>query len=489
MSGVRIGMPGEDDARPLDEVPFRVALIGDFSGRGSRGIVESADRLAGRRVFRVDRDDLDLVLRKLAPAVRLELEPGAAITVQLSGMDDFHPDQLLHRLPAFQALRALRQRLLDPSTFRDTAAALTGERPALKPPAPGEAGILSAILEEAVPATGAEAMAQSGGDLQAFIRQVMRPHLVPNPDPRQGQLVAQTDAALSATMRAVLHHADFQALEALWRAVELLAFRLDTGSDLQLHLVDLSAAELTAALPADGDPSASPLYRLLAGQAREAPWAVLAGAFTFGADSADVERLAQLAAIGHLLGAPWIAAAHPRLVGADSLAVSPDPRDWKPAADPAWEAFRGLALARSVGLVLPRFLLRPPYGRRFETCERFQFEEFDEEPFHEQYLWGPPAFAVALLLARAFSERGWGLAQAIEPELEGLPFVVFGRGAEAEAVPCAEALLTERAASRILDRGIMPLATLKDQDRIRLIRLQSVARPLAPLAARWAGRA
>jgi hypothetical protein len=62
---------------------------------------------------------------------------------------------------------------------------------------------------------------------------------------------------------------------------------------------------------------------------------------------------------------------------------------------------------------------------------------------------------------------------------------VRGKGVDAEAVPCGETLLTERAAGRILDRGIMPLASLKAQDRVRLIRLQSVARPFAPLAGRW----
>ncbi|HXI19842.1 MAG TPA: type VI secretion system contractile sheath large subunit, partial [Gemmatimonadales bacterium] len=351
----------------------------------------------------------------------------------------------------------------------------------------GEA-ILAAILDEAVPVTGDEAMARSGGDLQAFIRQVMRPHLVPNPDPRQGELVAQTDAALSATMRAILHHPAFQGVEGLWRALELLVYRLETTSELQVHLLDISAAELAAALPPDGDPQASPFYRILVRHAEEAPWSVLAGAFTFGTAPGDIERLAQLAAIGQLLGAPWLAGAAPDLVGADSLATSPDPRDWKSASDPTWEAFRGTALARSVGLVLPRFLLRLPYGKQYESCERFAFEEFDGDPFHEQFLWGPPGFGVALLLGQAFAERGWGLAQAFEPEIGGLPYVVLGRGAEAEAVPCAETLLTERAASRILDRGIMPLASLKDQDRVRLIRLQSVARPLAPLAGRWPTR-
>lgn len=470
---------------PLEETPLRIGLLGDWTARGSRNQGEGA--LADRRPLPLDRDTVEALLSRLAPELVLRLDPDTPpLTLRIRSLEDFHPDQLFARLPAFQALRALRQRLLDPTTFRATARVLTGEH--LVPssePAPSGGDLLASIIDQATPVSTADALASSGGDLHSFIRQIIRPHLVPDPDPRQGTLVAQVDAAVSATMRAILHHPEFQALEALWRVADLLAYRLETSSQLRLEIIALSRADLAAALPPGGDPAESPLFRLLARHAQDCPWSLFATAFTFGAQPEEVEQLAQLAAIGQLLKAPWLASAHPRLLGTESLAITPDPRDWKPAPDPWWEAFRGTALARSVGLVLPRFLVRQPYGRGFESCERFAFEEFDGEPFHEQYLWGPPAFAVALLLGQGFADRGWGLAQGFDPELSGLPLVVRGKGVNAEAVACGETLLTERAAGRILDRGIMPLASLKAQDRVRLIRLQSVARPFSPLAGRW----
>jgi len=472
-------------AVPLEETPFRIALVGDWSARGSRGLSDGT--LADRRPLSLDRDTVEELLTRLSPELVLKLDPDTPpLTLRIRSLDDFHPDQLFARLPAFQALRALRQRLLDPATFRAAARALSGAHavPASAGPVP-DGDLLAAIVDQATPPNAADALANSGGDLHAFIRQIIRPHLVPDPDPRQGTLVAQVDAAVGATMRAILHHPEFQALEALWRVADLLAYRVETSSRLRLELYDISRADLVGALPSGGDPAESPLFRMLARHGQDVPWSLLAAAFTFGPAPGEVEQLAQLAAVGQLLKAPWVAAASPRLLGADSLAFTPDPRDWKPAPDPAWEAFRGTAIARSIGLALPRFLVRQPYGRGFETCERFAFEEFDGEPFHEQYLWGPPAFAVALLLAQGFAERGWGLVQGFDPELSGLPLVVRGKGVAAEAVPCGETLLTERAAGRIIDRGIMPLASLKEQDRVRLIRLQSVARPFAPLAGRW----
>jgi len=473
--------------QPLDETPFRIALLGDFSGRESRGITEVGATLAARRTWRVDRDDLDEALEEMAPSVQLRLEPdGPPLRLRFAALEDFHPDRLFERLPVFQALRDLRRRLSDPATFHAAARELSGESPPPAPRRPPSGGsLLADILDQASPPDAAEALAEAGGDLHAFIQRVLRPHLVPNPDPRQGELVAQVDAAASATLRAILHATEFQALEALWRAADLLVRRVETSPDLQVHLIDLSEPELIAALPLGGDPTTSPLYQLLARHSGTAPWALLAGAYRFGAAPADIDRLAQLAAIGHLLGAPWIGAADPRLAGAPDVAALAEPAAWQAAPDPRWEAFRSLSLARSVGLVLPGFLLRLPYGRAFEECEQVRFEEHEKDAGLAAYLWGPPAFAVALILGRAFAEAGWRLTEEIDPEIGGLPFVVIGPPADHRTIPVGQVLLTVTAADRLMDRGLMPLATMKDSDRVRLVRLQSLANPLAALAGRW----
>jgi hypothetical protein len=43
----------------------------------------------------------------------------------------------------------------------------------------------------------------------------------------------------------------------------------------------------------------------------------------------------------------------------------------------------------------------------------------------------------------------------------------------------------QRTAEKFLDRGIMPLASVKNSDTVKLIRLQSVGRPNSRLRARW----
>jgi type VI secretion system protein ImpC len=136
-------------------------------------------------------------------------------------------------------------------------------------------------------------------------------------------------------------------------------------------------------------------------------------------------------------------------------------------------------------LVLPRFLLRLPYGKDTEATELFEFEELDDPANHEHYLWSNPVFAPVLLLAQAYAEEGWELRPGALAGISGLPVHVYNEDGESRAKPCAEVLMTQTAAEEIVDKGIMLLASLKDQPAIRLVRFQSVANPPAALAGRW----
>jgi type VI secretion system protein ImpC len=171
---------------------------------------------------------------------------------------------------------------------------------------------------------------------------------------------------------------------------------------------------------------------------------------------------------------------------------TPDPARWriptagKKAAD-AWDALRALPEAAYVGLVLPRFLLRMPYGPDTDPVERFAFEEMPGDPVHKRYLWGNPAVACACMLAREFGADPQGAPPAEVRELDGLPLHVHESGGERRALPCAEVVLTERAAEAIMDRGIMPLLCYKGRDSVRLPRFQSIAEPPRSLAGNRGG--
>jgi predicted component of type VI protein secretion system len=112
-----------------------------------------------------------------------------------------------------------------------------------------------------------------------------------------------------------------------------------------------------------------------------------------------VAALNALGALAAELGAPFVAAAHPSLLGVSSFA-DPDPVTWAPPA--RWQALREGAGARWLGLAAPRWLVRLPYGTRTDPIESFPFEEQPSD--HEQLLWGSPAFACAILVAAGADE-------------------------------------------------------------------------------------
>lgn len=483
-------------AEPRSEDPFHIVVLGDFRGRGGTDVEPGAD-VARRVPVPVDRDDFDDVLRRFAPRLSIRpVEDAPEQTLRFGDLDDFHPDRLFERLPLFRSMRELRERLTDPAGFDAAARALGDPRPPTSGntregpddpppiPAPPTERLLDRIVRQA-DAT-ARPPAADRDPLDAYLRRLVAPHLVSRPDPRQLELLGEIDTAIARTMRAILHDPGFQALEALWRSVFLLVRRLRTGASLRVHLLDLTRAELAADLEPERPIEQTTLFRLLAERepAGAEPWSLLIGHFTWGPSEPELRQLGRIAGVARRAGAPWISAADPRLVGCPSFGTAPDPDDWGSHGAAAWDELRRSPDAAALGLVLPRFLLRLPYGEQADPCEAFGFEEFQGVPAHEHLLWGNPAIACGLLLAESFGQAD---RSPLRPrlELEGLPLHLVRGAGEPFATPCAEALMTERAASRILEAGVMPLASLKDRDAVRLVRFQSVAHPVSALAGRW----
>ncbi len=498
---------------PEPETPFRIAILGDFSGRANRGLLETGSKLAAGRAVLVDRDNFDQALAKFGVELNLPAagEDSLRISVRFAELADFHPDRIFERLDVFRRLGEIRGKLANPATFARTAAEIgagAAAKPVPKPPqavqeeerapAPNLGPLISGnLLEQMIEETEGRPTearpSRAPDELTELVRRIVAPHLVPRPNPRQPELIAQVDEAISSQMRALLHHPDCQALEAAWRAVFFLVRRVETDSRLKLYLVDVSKAELAADLASLEDLRSTGAYKLLVeqtvGTQGAEPWAVLAGNYTLDPDREDAELLGRLAKVASAAGAPFLSAASSRVLGCSSVSETPDPRDWSlPAGTEgrqAWETLRKLPEASYLGLALPRFLLRLPYGKDTEPTEQFDFEEMSTPPAHEDYLWGNPAFACVLLLAEAFSEYGWELRPGVYREVGGLPLHIYKSDGESQVKPCAEVLLTELAAERILEKGLMPLVSLKGQDAVRLVRFESLADPLAPLSGRW----
>ncbi len=302
------------------------------------------------------------------------------------------------------------------------------------------------------PATPAAPVRRS--DWDQMLHDIVAPYAVPGDNPRKAEMVAQTDRAIAGEMRAVLHHPKFQALEAAWRGLYFLVRRLETGETLRIFLLDLPREALTT----------EALRRAVDDEA----WGVIAGLYYFEVEGPGHAQ-GDFAFVARIAGAPFIASLGLGEVGLDK----------------GFAELRQSAHARWIGLALPRFLLRLPYGKSGMETESFAFEELSAKPEHERYLWGNPSIACAYLLGEAFTRFGWAMRPNAVRDIDGLPAHTYKEDGEMQLKPCAEVLLTDEAAEMLLDRGFIPLASMKNSDRVRVVRFQSVADPPAALAGRW----
>jgi type VI secretion system protein ImpC len=496
---------GENDAngRPISETPFRILILGDFSGRANRSICD-VKSIAARRPVEIDRDNADEVISRLGVELKLALWKGGFIHLKFSELEDFHPDRLFEKVAGFETLREFHGKLGNPSTFSEAARELglavhevsgvarqDGDPSPLRAPSAVQV-VSGSLLDEMIEETESRASrgqaARAPDPVRDFARRVAEQDAQATPDSRQPQVLAVLDRAIGGLMRAILHNRDFQALEAIWRATSFLVRQLDTDSQLKVDLLDISKDELAADLSSVKNLRESGIYRVLVESTVETPgaepWAAIVGAYRLDEGPENAGLLTGMARIAQRARAPFLAEASPHLLGCASLESATHVREWGDVAN-WWRELRHVPEAQYVGLAIPRFLLRLPYGKKTSPLESFDFEELGETPGHDDYLWGNPGFALALLLGQSFSEFGWQMSFGTRAQIDRLPLHFEVTTGEAQAKPCAEALLTEETVATMIEAGFMPLVSFKNRDSVRLARFQSIADPTRPLAGLW----
>jgi type VI secretion system protein ImpC len=485
---VSFGCLPAHDRVATDSPAFRLALFGDFSARGaSSGTPETGEALARRKSHVVDVDTLDGLITRLSPKLSLTFGESEAVVVPLSGLDDFHPDQLAENVPVLKALLDLRRGLQSRGGFERAAKEVlswAGEEALPPPPTHRARGTTIATdrkLSDFARLVGRPAAAEASVD--DLIRRIVGPYVVPERDGRQEALVARVDAALSGAMRQILHHPDFQAAEALWRGLEFLARRLETGARMQIVLHDVTAEEFAADLSATDALEESALHAILVEQpaldAYQGAFSLIAGLYEFEVAPPHADLLGRAAQIAAAAGAPFIAG-----LGWAGLQVAPN--EWHPLTRQAWGALRGLSAAAYLGLATPRFLLRYPYCQRTDPIDSFAFEEFTREHGLQGMLWGNAALLPACLIAQSWLRDGNSMTLGRLATIGDLPvFVYEDTDGEQIALPCTNRLLTERQAVQVASCGAMPLVSLRGRGEVRVAGFGSVAAD-APLAGRWA---
>ena len=304
-------------------------------------------------------------------------------------------------------------------------------------------------------------------------------------------MIAAIDEKLTEQVNQILHHEDFQQLEGAWRGLHYLVNNTETDETLKIRVMSISKKDFGKTLKKfkgtawDQSPLFKKMYEEEYGQFGGEPYGCLVGDYHFDHSPPDVELLSQVAQISAASHAPFITGAAPTLMQMDSWQELSNPRDltkiFQTPEYAAWRSLRESEDARYLGLAMPRFLARLPYGAKTEPVEEFDFEEDTEGADHSKYTWANSAYAMATNINQAFKLYGWcSRIRGIESggAVEGLPTHTFPTDDGGVDMKCpTEIAISDRREAELAKNGFMPLVHKKNSDFAAFIGAQSLQKP------------
>lgn len=288
--------------------------------------------------------------------------------------------------------------------------------------------------------------------------------------------ISELDKILSDQVNAIMHHPEFQRLEASWRGLKYLVMQSETSTTLKIKVFNASKKDLVKDLKAAPEFDQSALFKKVYeeeyGTFGGAPYAAMVGDYEFTRHPEDFYLLDEMSHVAASAHAPFLTAAAPGLFGLESFTDIGKPRDLAKIFDTVeyakWKSFRESEDSRYVGVVLPHVLGRLPYGRDTVPVEEFNFEEDTDGSDHSKYLWTNAAYAFASRLTDAFAKYGWLAAiRGVEGGglVEGLPTHTFTTDDGEIALKCpTEVAITDRTEKLLSDLGFISLVHCKNTD-------------------------
>ena len=304
-------------------------------------------------------------------------------------------------------------------------------------------------------------------------------------------MIAAIDKKLTEQINHILHHEDFQKLEGAWRGLHYLVNNTETDEMLKIRVMNISKQELGKTLKRykgtawDQSPLFKKIYTEEFSQFGGEPYGCLVGDYHFDQSAPDVELLAEMAKVAAAAHAPFIAGASPTIMQMGSWQELANPRDLtKIFTTPeyaAWRSLRESDDAKYIGLAMPRFLSRMPYGAKTNPVEEFNFEEDTGAADHRKYAWANSCYAMAVNINRSFKEYGWcSRIRGIESggAVPNLPTHSFPTDDGGVDMKCpTEIAIDDRREAELAKNGFMPLIHRKNSDFAAFIGAQSLQKP------------
>ena len=299
----------------------------------------------------------------------------------------------------------------------------------------------------------------------------------------------EIDAILSAQINEVLHHPDFQRLEGSWRGFHYFVMHTETGSRLKIKLLNVTLDELrtdlTKAIEFDQSNLFKKIYEEEYGTFGGTPYSCILGDFYLSNHPQDITFLELMSGVAAAAHTPFIASVSPLFFSLDTFEDLPYPRDLTKLFESPdyvkWNSFRDSDDSRYVSLVLPRILMRLPYGDNTCPVVGFNFQEEVGIGETSKFCWGNAVYALGQRITNAFALYSWTAAiRGVENGgvLEGLPAYVFTTLEGDKEIKCpTEVAITDRREKELSDLGFLCVCYCKGSDYAVIFNSQTTQKP------------
>jgi type VI secretion system protein ImpC len=305
-------------------------------------------------------------------------------------------------------------------------------------------------------------------------------------------MIGELDRMLSAQINEILHNQEFQKVESAWRGLQFLISRSEINDQLKVRVLQISKTELRNCVRKykgaawDTSPIFRKIYEAEFGVLGGEPYGCLIGDYFFDHSATDCETLREISKTAAAAHVPFLAAADSSLLGLQSWQELPNPRDltaiFSTPEYAAWNGLRSSEDSRYLGLALPRFLGRMPYGAKTNPVDEFAFEEETGGSDPSKFCWLNAAYAMATNISRAFSYYGWCTRiRGVESggAVENLPIYTFPTDDGGVDMACpTEISISDRREAELSKNGFMPLIHRKNSDMAAFIGAQSIQKPI-----------
>lgn len=484
-------------------IPFVIGVLADLTGKPE----EPLPPLRYRRFVEIIRENFNDVLKGARPRLCFKVRntlsgEGQELPVELQfrHLMDFEPEAIVHQIEPLHKLLEQRRALANLQRYYNprlgeilreilrSSERLHQVRKEVEDGEPARGGILLQIAKQADAKDDPERYLIMG--LAEFFLHADIDTMSTSDNMASGltDWIEALDTKISKQLDVILHAPQFQQLEATWRGLHYLVTHTEPSPQFKIRVLNVSKPDLRKDLEKAVEFDQSALFKKVYeeeyGTSGGEPFSLLIGDYDFDRHPAEISMLEKLSNVAAASHAPFVAGTSPKMFGIKELTELPAVRDlsarFKADTYSYWKSFRESEDSRYAGLVMPRILLRLPYGKDKGEEQEFRYHEAMVETEHSHFLWGNPAYAFGVGIINTFIRYGWCAAMQ-EPDgmlIQDLPMRQTLTDDGKTTVHCStELAITEHRREELAGLGFVPLCYRAEGKAVEIVNVPSCRKP------------